>query len=289
MRWPPDERTWPLSAYSRQVFCRPHRWHVQEAGRGPTLLLIHGAGGATHSWRCVFPRLIAAGYHCIAVDLPGQGFTQLGARQRCGLDHMATDLLTLMQQENWDPSAIIGHSAGAAIALRLAELGAMRDGHVIGINAALGNFKGVAGWLFPLMAKFLAANPLTSTIFSGTASAQTVERLIKGTGSQLDDEGLALYLRLIKDRPHVDGALAMMAQWQLDGLLARLPDISVLTSLITGMNDGAVPYRTSHAAASAMPNAQVIDLPNLGHLAHEEDPGRLTDLTIDLLQNEKGR
>ena len=60
--------------YSRQVMHRPHRWHIQEAGKGPLLLLIHGAGGATHSFRSLFP-LLAQTSRVVAVDLPGQGFT----------------------------------------------------------------------------------------------------------------------------------------------------------------------------------------------------------------------
>ncbi len=288
MRWPQDAQNWPLSAHSRQVLCRPHRWHVQEAGEGPSLLLIHGAGGATQSWRGIFPPLVNAGYHCVAMDLPGQGFTQLGARQRCGLDHMAEDLRTLCRQEGWRPSAIICHSAGVAIALRLAELGVLPKGQIIGINAALGTFKGVAGWLFPMLAKVLAINPLTASVVSGTATAHTVKRLIEGTGSTLDQTGQDLYLRLIKDRAHVDGTLAMMAQWKLDGLLARLSTIETPTTLITGITDGAVPFQTSHEAAAHLPNCRVIDLPNLGHLAHEEDADQVAELILNALAIEKG-
>ena len=65
MRWPEDADGWPLRQYSRHVLSRPHRWHVQEAGEGETLLLIHGAGGATQSWRDLFPRLAEA-HHVVA-------------------------------------------------------------------------------------------------------------------------------------------------------------------------------------------------------------------------------
>jgi len=118
MKWPKDADGWPLKDHSRLVLHRPHRWHVQEAGKGDTLLLIHGAGGATQSWRHLFP-ILARTNHVVAVDLPGQGFTQMGAQQRCGLDHMAEDLLSLVRNQGWQPKAVIGHSAGAAIALRM--------------------------------------------------------------------------------------------------------------------------------------------------------------------------
>lgn len=270
MRYPEDATNWPLTEHSRIILCRPHRWHVQVAGRGPLLLLIHGAGGATQSWRGLFP-MLARHFRVVALDLPGQGFTRIGARQRLGLDTMAEDIGTLLAQEGWQPHAIIGHSAGAAIALRMA----MDDpppGGVIGINAALGKFRGVAGWLFPLMAKVLALNPFTAGMFTATANAASVGRLLKGTGSTLDPEGEALYRRLAQDRGHVDATLSMMAQWDLDPLLAALPRIDVPVLLITGSRDIAVPPETSEAAARKLPDATVRSLEGLGHLAHEEAP-----------------
>ena len=274
MRWPP--RDWPLSEHSRQILCRPHRWHVQETGTGPLILLIHGAGGATQSFRHLFP-LLAQTHRVIAIDLPGQGLTQMGARQRCSLDFMAEDILTLCHAENWTPAIIVGHSAGGAIALRLWELG-LRPDQIVLINAALSNFKGVAGFLFPIMAKALAATPFSASIVTATSSRSTVQGLIKGTGSMLDDLGVSLYHRLITDRGHIDGTLTMMAQWSLDGLLARLPQITANVHLITGLNDKAVPPAVSRDAAKMLPHARLTELPGLGHLAHEENAALIADL-----------
>lgn len=282
MRWPADAAGWPHRDLSRLTLCRPHRWHIQEAGTGPTLLLIHGAGGATQSFRGLLP-ILAETHHVIAVDLPGQGFTQLGARQRCGLGPMTEDLLTLIRREGWKPEAVIGHSAGAAIALHLWELGHLPRTRIFGINAALGKFRGVAGWLFPMMAKVLALNPFTANLFAGSVTPSTVARLIEGTGSHLDDTGLRLYQRLASDRGHVDGTLAMMSQWQLDGLLSRLPGIDCPVTLITGARDTAVPPETSRDAAARLPRAEHVTLEDLGHLAHEEDPGAVARVILDRL------
>lgn len=281
MRWPADAKDWPLAEYSRQVLHRPHRWHVQEAGTGPTILLIHGAGGATHSFRGLLP-ILAKTHQVVAVDLPGQGFTQLGAQQRCGLDHMAEDLLSLCRSESWEPEMIVAHSAGAAIALRLWELGLHPSKGIVGINAALGNFKGMAGWLFPVMAKALAITPFSASIFAGTTTRNAVRNLLRGTGSTLDQQGLELYYRLATDKAHVDGTLSMMAQWKLDGLLSRLGQIDAPVQLITGLSDVAVPPQVSRDAATVLPNALLIELANLGHLAHEEDPETIARLILEI-------
>jgi magnesium chelatase accessory protein len=275
---PPD---WPYRDASQHIPCKPHLWHVQQAGTGPTLLLLHGAGGATHSFRHLMPLLIPH-YHVIAIDLPGQGFTVLGPGARCGLDPMAQDILALCNQENWHPTAIIGHSAGAAIALRLAEVMPLKA--VIGINAALGKFEGVAGWIFPVMARLLAVMPFVPQMFSRLAGTPSqVKQLLTSTGSQIGPVGEAQYLRLLRMPTHVGATLSMMSQWQLDGLLDRLGQQSTPCLLITSSGDRAVPPQVSQKAAAQMPAAEWTDLPRYGHLVHEEAADQIAPLILDFL------
>ncbi len=280
---PPD---WPLAQCSRQVRCRPHRWHVQELGAGETLLFLHGAGGSTMSFRDLLPEL-SKHFHVVAIDLPGQGFTQLGARHRSGLDETSADIAALIQSQDWQPTGIIGHSAGAAIALTLSQTLVSPRGQppkAVGINAALGNFEGLAGVTFPIIAKLLAMAPFTANLFSkATGNTKRVSSLISGTGSKLDSNGLELYRQLVSNRDHVDGTLLMMAQWQLDNLLKALPQITAETLLIGCTNDKAVPAITSKTAADKMPNARYLELPDLGHLGHEEDPQQFVKLITDFM------
>lgn len=264
-------RDWPHAAASRLIDCPPHRWHVQSLGTGPALLLLHGAGGATQSFRALMPLLAAEGFRAIAVDLPGQGFTRAGRRDRFGLEETAADLATLANSEGWAPVAVIGHSAGGALALAMAGRLPLRA--LVGINAALDGFPGLAGLIFPAMARVLAAVPFTPALFARSAgNPAAVRSLLSSTGSVVGDEAVAFYTRLIADPGHVEGTLAMMAAWRLDSLLARLPSVTVPTLLLTGERDRTVPPDTSVRAAARMPDAQVVSLPGLGHLMHEEDP-----------------
>jgi magnesium chelatase accessory protein len=261
---------WPHAETSRFVDVRPHGWHLQEMGSGETLLLIHGAGGATQSWRALMPEL-ARTHRVVAFDMPGQGFTRMGARMRCGLDPLAEDIAALLAAERIAPAALIGHSAGAAVALRMWEIGAAPGATVIGINPALAKFEGVAGWLFPAMAKMLAINPFAAGFLAATASEASVRRLIEGTGSRLDPLGISLYRRLSSDPAHVDATITMMAQWRLDGLIDRLPGLAAPTTFLVAEKDAAVPPEVAKRAAERMPRARVRSLGALGHLAHEED------------------
>lgn len=277
---------WPHRAASRLVACPPHRWHVQDMGAGPVILLLHGAGGAGHSWRALMPLLAARG-RVIVPDLPGQGFTRPGRRRRFGLEAMAEDLAALCAHMDAPPDAIIGHSAGAALALRMAEILPRPPRAVVGINAALGPFEGLAGLLFPLLARTLTATPFVPALFARlTGTTERVRALLRSTGSDLDPTGIELYRRLVARAEHVDGTLGMMAQWRLDGLMARLPQIAVPVLLIAAAGDRTVPAETSARAAARMPMARHAVIERLGHLVHEEAPDSVAALITDFLDNQ---
>jgi magnesium chelatase accessory protein len=200
---------------------------------------------------------------------------------RMGLSYVAEDIASLCADQGWRPETIVGHSAGAAVALALSEK-LQPHPRIVAINAALDRFEGVAGWLFPAFAKMLALNPFTSTAFTlGGGSVARARAIISSTGSSLTDEGYDYYARLLGDRRHVDGTLQMMARWNTDALYDRLPDITAPSLLITGARDNAVPPAVSTRAADRLPKAELIDLDGLGHLAHEEAPEVVTQLIRD--------
>ncbi len=284
MNWDLEKPHWPHAAHSRFVRSAPHQWHVQQMGEGPCLLLLHGAAASLHSFADLIPRL-AQHYTVVAVDLPGHGFTTKGSAMRSTLLAVASDLAEMLLREGIQPEAIIGHSAGAAVALELAGRLEPTPRAVVALNGAFAEFDGIAGWLFPMLAKLLALNPFTSVFFSATTTPANVRQLIEATGSELTDSQLRLYYRLIRDRAHVAGALAMMAQWDLRPLIRTLPEIEVPTLMLTGARDKAVSPAVSRDAAARMPHARWHSLPALGHLMHEERPDVIADHITEFLRD----
>lgn len=285
MHWGRDLKDWPHAAASRRLAGPVHRWHVQIMGQGPDLLLLHGAGGSTHSWRHQMAQL-AKSWRVIALDLPGHGFTTLGLRNRSGLEAMAQDVAALCLSQSWQPCALVGHSAGTAVALRMTQTGAAFEGRpVIGVNAALGSFSGLAGLLFPMMAQVMAAAPFIPSLMSRRVGTDAqIARLIQATGSTLDAEGHRLYRRLASDTDHISGTLRMMAQWDLEPLRAELPHHPSRVRLFTGDRDATVPPIVSVEAADRMPHATADTLGALGHLAHEEAPDVVNPRLAQALQ-----
>ena len=110
LRWDIEGRDWPHHELSSFVYAAGLRWHVQSAGSGPAILLLHGTGASTHTWRDVLP-LLAARHRVVAVDLPGHAFSDPLPAAQAGLDGMAAALGALLQQMAVQPFAIVGQKS----------------------------------------------------------------------------------------------------------------------------------------------------------------------------------
>lgn len=269
--WNREGRDWPHRAASRFVEAGGLHWHVQIAGEGPDLLLLHGTGAATHSWRGLFP-LLAARHRVIAPDLPGHGFTSAPRAEGYGLPAMAAGVAALLAALGARPERIVGHSAGAAIAARM-QLDGRVPGPVVSINGALLPFPGPARLLFPSLARALVLNPFVPRLaaFQGQSRRFVHGFLERSTGSKIDTEGASLYQRLFACSDHVAAALAMMANWELEPLERDLARLAPPPRLLAGTKDAAVPPDVARQVAGRATGAEVVMLPGLGHLAHEED------------------
>lgn len=170
---------WPHRAHSRWLTAGGLRWHVQlfgpPPGTAPAVLLLHGTGASTHSWRDFIPALQQhlPGVTLVAPDLPGHAYTGRPARDaELGLPGIAAALGALLgvigtadaaqaddrgAQGRGGPASgaaptlaacpavplrlagLIGHSAGAAIAAQL-----WLDGHIPAEPVASGAAPGAA-------------------------------------------------------------------------------------------------------------------------------------------------
>lgn len=272
---------WPNHEASRFVEAGGMRWHIQEMGQGPTVLLLHGTGAATHSWRGLMPRL-AERFHVVAPDLPAHGFSDGPPFLRLSLPRIARVTAALVEELGIEPALAVGHSAGAATLMRMMLDKAIRPLGLVSLNGAFLPFEGMAGHIFPPLAKLLFVNPLAPRLFAmGGYDRTRVARLIHSTGSMLDDDGLRLYQLLLTTPGHVSGTLAMMANWDLEPLNRDMHKLAQPVLLVSGLNDRAVPPRVAHEVARYVKAAEVLDLPRLGHLAHEEDPGQVARIIAE--------
>ena len=263
---------WPNKSASRFLSVRDYKWHFQLIGAGkPTVLLIHGTGASTHSWAPIIQYLSD---HCqiLVLDLPGHGFSGIPPFGRSTLDAITDGVTQLLTDLNLTPSHIVGHSAGAAIAVQLAAR-TMISTPVTCINAAFGNFSGMAGIMFPYIAKLAAIAPFSSSFIAQMAQdTNRVGNLMDSTGSKLSADQLRGYQFLFQRKQHVQGTLQLMADWNLDSFLSKLTLVQNQIQFATGKNDLTVPPSVSQDWAQRIKTAKIIEYEGYGHLIHEEAP-----------------
>ena len=285
LEWERDGRHWPHRAASRFVDTPGMRWHLQQMGSGPPVLLLHGTGASTHSWRGVLP-LLAEHFTVIAPDLPGHGFTRGQPRGGLSLPGMVAGVNALLEAISQRPQIVAGHSAGVAIGLALLAEGDPAI-PLVGFNPAIAPFPGLASKLFPALAKALFVNPFAPRMFARVARVpgETGRFLARSTGSRVDADGLRCYEALLGNARHCRGALDMMASWDLERLDRALPGIANPVLLLHSAGDSAIPVASVEKAAAQLPDATLEVVPALGHLAHEEDPDHYARRIIEFARS----
>jgi magnesium chelatase accessory protein len=157
LNWETDGANWPHREHSRFVRAAGLRWHIQQfdaaSQDAPVALLIHGTGASTHSWRGLIP-LLTPHFKVLSFDLPGHAFTDMprgnASAQQMSLPGMAKAIGDLLASLDLSPALVIGHSAGAAIAVRMALDACVSPQHIVSINGALLPLGGLAVRCFHL-------------------------------------------------------------------------------------------------------------------------------------------
>jgi magnesium chelatase accessory protein len=280
--WERDGRDWPNREASRFVKAAGLRWHVQIAGEGPVILLVHGTGSSAHSFRDLIP-LLSSRFTVVAPDLPGHGFTDRPPFRELSLTGMSEALSGLLHKLEVRPVVAVGHSAGAAILARMILDGAIAPEAMVSLNGALLPLRGLPRHLFAPAARLIARLPLLPNLVARRATdPETIRNLIRDSGSRIDARGIELYRRLASNASHVSAAFGMMANWDLDDLARDLPRLRTKLLIVIGGNDLMVAPHEQRRVRALVPGAEMLMLPRLGHLAHEEQPQEIADVLIRL-------
>ena len=285
MNWDAYKAQWPHAAHSQFVSTPGLRWHVQVMGQGPVMLLLHGTGASTHTWRRMLP-VLAQHFTVVCPDLPGHAFTSPHQSLSLSLPNMSGFVDQLLHALHLKPSVVVGHSAGAALGAHwvLQHSRAVAHTALVALNPAWLALPGLAYWLFPPAAKLMALNPASGFLTSKFwATPEKVERLIASTGSRLSAQDLSYYGSLLASSTHINGVLSMMSSWNVQALEERLQQLKGPVLMCIGSNDQTVSPSQAHQTALLLPHAQTHFFEGLGHLAHEEDPQQTCEVMLTWL------
>jgi pimeloyl-ACP methyl ester carboxylesterase len=248
--------------------------HCVEQGSGPAIILVHGFGGSTYSYRSVAP-ILAERHRTIAVDLKGYGYSQRDPHT--GLSHtdQVTMLRGLLRALGVQRAVFVGHSMGGAVVQRFAATyPEMVDALVLAASVS-GDERYGRATPPPILVKPLA--PIVAALVS-----RRLLELSFHDPSLLTEELRDAYLRPIRIRGTLDGILRSGREAAGDPAIDR-SRITMPVLLLYGAHDRVVPLKTAQQLRTLMPGARLVVIDRAAHLLLEEQPGACARAIEDFL------
>ncbi len=283
---------WPYRNNSKMIKIDDFLWHVQifknqHKQNRPLFLLIHGTGGAVHSWHEVVEDLHNEA-DLILVDLPGHGFTQESNDNDYSLSRISSLLKKLLTVLSVNAiSLVIGHSAGAAVAIELSiENNLQQINGLVGINPSLVPPPISYNLLLnPWVSPLATSNGFTSLISLATQKTSLIENLLTSTGSKLNSTQKKLYKKIFSQDKHVKGAIKFMASTNLLCLLNKSKNLKTNTTFIIGKNDPWVQINPLKKIIDQnFPESKILENTG-GHLMHETYPKKIASQILAVFNN----
>jgi pimeloyl-ACP methyl ester carboxylesterase len=237
--------------------------HCLELGSGPAIVLVHGFGGSTYSYRRLAP-ILAERHRTIAVDLKGFGYSQRDSHT--GLSHtdQVTMLRGLLRELGVSSAVFVGHSMGGAVVQRFAATYPdMVDALVLAASVT-GDERYRRAVPPPVIVKPMAA------IIAALVSRRLLE-LSFYDPAHLTDELRDAYLRPIRIRGTIDGILRSGREAAGDPAFDR-SRITMPTLLLYAAHDRVVPLKTAQHLRTLLPHARLVVVDKAAHLLLEEQP-----------------
>ncbi len=252
--------------------------HYQSYGQGePTFLLLHGFGASLYSWREVFEPLSQMGT-VIAYDRPAFGLTERPmpeewqGRNPYTPEFQAQLTVALMDALGVDKAILVGNSAGGTQSLLTYFNSPERVQALILVDPAVYTGGGAPSWIKPLLKtpQMRRLGILVARAFINRG--ESLIDLAWHDPTRLTPEAVELYKRPLK----VDNWDRALWEFTLAShdpdLASRLDQVTVPTLVITGDDDRIVPTEESIRLAQELPNAELVVIPNCGHVPQEECP-----------------
>ena len=267
-----DEASFPPGFIESRVTDPGSGLQVQVVAGGkagaPTVVLIHGLGPtASKDWLPVLPKL-AEGYQVLLFDLPGFGKSDrpdavLSPKRYADLVHW------LIARHTGEPVFVVGHSLGAAIALRHSADYPEQVRRLLLIDAAgilqtavftrhLSKVPEPASKL-PVLRRLVQGGGRILNRVSGRVQDLSAGQASSLTAMAGSDQARGL---LYKDSSTVNAVLGLANE-------DFNPTIRKLTGpvwMLWGEQDPVTPVRTGHALGWLLPQSQLDILPEVGHV-----------------------
>ena len=254
--------------------------HYLEQGEGPALVLIHGLGGCTYNFRRNVP-VLSRHFRVVALDLKGFGYSERPAGADYSPSAQARLVAEVMERLAIPRAAVLGHSLGGAIALRLAAMEPKRVERLILVASAHPNR------LVPSMA---ASPPGQALLRLGAAAVlhnPRVREMALRMGfydpAFLTPEAMEEFVRRSRIRGSVEALVSTLCDTARDEAL-DLSRVHQPALLLWGEGDRWPDLGVARSLQEELPDARLRVIGKARHLVLEERADESNEAILTFLQ-----
>lgn len=265
----------PATYHEVRAGTKPVRLAVRETGKGKPILLLHGLGASSYTWRAITPQL-AKTHRVIALDLKGFGDSEKPLDDAYSIADQAKLVRDYIVRNDLRDLTLVGHSFGGGVALAVAldepERPNPRIERLVLINSLA--YRQPVPFFFRVLrtpiigALGLNLIPLEVQISQALAVAyyhdwKVNAETVTSYASPLQGEG---------GKHALLSTVQSLMNEDADAYAARYRSLKTRALLIWCDHDRIVPLSFGKRLARDLPNAEVEIIEECGHIPQEEQP-----------------
>jgi pimeloyl-ACP methyl ester carboxylesterase len=272
---------------------------IQEAGprTGTVVLLIHGTGAWSETWRESMLTLADAGFRAVALDLPPFGLSARPVTPRYGKADQARRIVGVLDALDAREAILVGHSFGAGPTVEATLLAPQRVKGLVLVDAALSigdeneapQRPGIITRTVLGMAPVRDA--LVATFLTNPAFTRRLLQAFIDDPAHATDERVAIYQQPLKVR----GTTRAVGEW-LPELLdpqsaaasespASYRTLPMPIVAIWGARDTITPLSQGERLVQLAPHARLVVMPDVGHIPQIENPATFQRVLRDAVRS----
>lgn len=259
----------------------------------PVVLLLHGFGGSTFTWRDNMDAMVEAGFRVIAFDRPPYGLSDKAADQDFSVPGYVQLTAALMDVLAVERAVLVGHSAGGTVIAQFAIDYPERVSVLVFAAGAVGREgssdvsedetpeaqtgSGLGG-LFNMASSLDPASPLARAAVRAFLTPERFVSILRDAyyvDSVVTETVEAGYQRPLQITGWEAGFLGVLGTENVpvdvDALSRSVAAAQIPVLLIWGVQDTWVPITVGESLRAALPDASWITYADVGHMPMEEN------------------
>lgn len=259
------------------------RFHYMERGIGSPILMVHGLGSYSYTWRHNIDAL-AQQYRVLAIDLKGFGLSEKPIGPGYSIDSHVRAILSFISKLDLQQVHYVGSSMGGEIGLRLCLdkpelIGKMI---LIGSSGYRERLPNAIKLLARLPYKYIVRPLIKSKYLSDEALFQFVKSAFYNPHA-ITEEEIRKYLYPVRTNGFEQSFITMLKEFDFGKRKQEYESIEHQTLIISGEKDAVIPHEHSVKLHQALKNSSFITIPKSGHFLHEEKPEEINQVMLDFL------